>query len=109
MYQMGVFRGHGDCVISLSILCPVLALGTRTWSCSVWLPVDCFSDVSILQGILSLILTINHPPPHESKHLCQPQEAEVLREEVLAATLWGDSSRKVTGNDTSLHDFHSHL
>lgn len=55
---------------------------------------------------------MNTPPPApnpESKHLCQPQEAEVLREEVLAATLRGDSSRKVTGNDTSLHDFHSHL
>lgn len=34
------------------------------------------------------------PPSPESKHLCQPQEAEVLREEVLVATLWGDSRGK---------------
>lgn len=108
MYQMGVFRDMVT-VISLSILCLGLTFSTGTWSCSVGLPVSCFPDVSILQGILSLVLTMNTPPPPESKHLCQPQEGEVLREEVLAATLWGDSSRKVTGNDTSLRDFHSHL
>lgn len=33
------------------------------------------------------------PPSPESKHLRQPQE-EVLREEVLVATLWGDSLGK---------------
>lgn len=45
-----------------------------------------FSDGSLLQGIPAPVLTVSTClPTPESKHLCQPQEAEVLREEAPAA------------------------
>lgn len=96
--RWGVLRGYGGSVICLSIRdqCSpaLLELGATLFGYQ-WTVRKYFRYEQLTRHFIPSSHSEHLPPPSpESKHLCQPQEAEVLREEVLVATLWGDSRGK---------------
>lgn len=93
MYQMGSVWGDG--MVAVRSVCPfcaqccpaLLELGVALFGYQ-WAVRKYFRCEPLTEHSSPSSHSEHLPPPSpESKHLCQPQEAEILREEALAATL----------------------